>query len=180
MPRTFLCLVSGNLIVVVGAGVLGFLAPDLGRERHIALAMFALLVSCLIQVVTFTYFSVGGKMLAQALHLGHLELTPLMEAKDLKRSAMRSLAVVFAAVVIVTATGAAHWRSSSSANLHLAAAGAAILAHLAAWYRQYALIVRHSELLALTLTAYAAARETRRAAAAPHTAPPELVAGRRR
>jgi len=43
------------------------------RDRHILLAVFSLLLSCFIQVLVFTYLTITGKVIAQAVHLARLD-----------------------------------------------------------------------------------------------------------
>lgn len=158
MPRTFACLALANLLVLVGTAAVGIARLDPGGERHVALAVFTLLVSCLIQVVTFTYFVVTGKMLAQALHLGGMDLAPLDEAKRLKRNAMRWLAAVVVGIILVTATGATHWRERGLSTWHFGVAGVMLLVHASALFGQFQLVARNAALVERVLREYAVRR----------------------
>lgn len=158
MPRTFACLAVANLLVLVGTAALGLAHLDPSGDRHVVLAVFTLLICCLVQVVTFTYFVVTGKMLAQALHLGGLDLAPLAEAKRLKRNAMRWLAAVVTGIILVTATGAAHWRDQGYSTWHFGAGCVVILVHASALYAQFLLVARNAALVGKVLREYAAQR----------------------
>ncbi len=160
MPRTFACLAVANLLVLVGTAALGLARLDPGGDRHVVLAVFSLLVCCLVQVVTFTYFVVTGKMLAQALHLGGLDLAPLAEAKRLKRNAMRWLAAVVVGMVLVTATGATHWRERGVSTWHFVAGCVVILVQASALFGQFLLVARNAALVEKVLREYAAQRRS--------------------
>lgn len=166
MPRLFSCLATGHLIVMVGVLALGMYAAEVAASRHVALAVFALLLSCFIQVLTFTYLTVTGKMIAQAVHLGGLGPEPIEEVKRLKRAMARQLALLFTTIVVVTATGANLWRVEGGGRWHLAAAAVVFVAHTFAYYREFALVCANSRLVARTLAAYDARKVEGRAATA--------------
>ena len=94
MPRVFLSLCAANLICFIGAATAGIFISHFGQDRHILLAVFGLLLSCAIQVLAFTYFTVSGKVIVQAVHLGGLEPHPLMRVKAFKRSMTHWLGLV--------------------------------------------------------------------------------------
>jgi len=160
MPRVFACLAVGELLVLGGAAALGMLAPKVAVPRHVALAVFALLLSCLIQTATFTYFTISGKTMAQAVHLGGLDLACLNDVQRLKRSFTYLLAAVVGAVVVVTATGAMHWQGRGEGWAHLLTAFGALVVHAGGLVRQYLLVGRQSMLLEETLYAYRLRRPT--------------------
>jgi len=170
MPRIFVCSAIGELIVLIGAGVLAFLRLDPHADRHILLAVFSLILTCLIQVMAFTYLTVTGKTIAQAVHLAALDTGALKDAKRIKQSLARHLALLILAVVFVTASGANVWRVGGGRTMHLAAAFAVLLAHVFVLSRQYALIVANADLLNRTLAEYARRRAERSAGARPATA----------
>lgn len=154
MPRIFACLCIGNLIVLVGTGAIALLPLDATPDRHVLLAVFTLLVTCLTQVIVFTYFTVTSKMIRQATHLGGLDLEPIHCAQRFKRSVARHLAVLVGFILLVTASGADHWYSGEKVLLHFIAAGLLLLVYLFVSFRQYALVVENAALLARTLLAY--------------------------
>ncbi len=161
MPRVFVGLAIGNVVVLLLAAATGRHAADSASERHVLLAVFSLLLSCLIQVALLTYLSVAGKIVVQALHLGHLDLTPLADVRRLKRTMTSLIAVVLAGVVFVTATGATTWRTEDKSALHVAAAGALLAVHLGALFRQYRLVVEMASILKRVLRAYNENRASR-------------------
>jgi len=154
MPRIFSGLVAGNLVLVVAAAALGFVDPAPTPDRHVLLAVVALLFTCLIQVLAFTYLIVTGKVITQAVHLGRLDAGLLAQAKDLKRRLLRTLGLLVLAVVIVTATGAAAWRSGDPRTYHLPATLFFLTAHVWACVRQWEVVAHNARLLQATLDAY--------------------------
>jgi hypothetical protein len=159
MPRIFGCLGAANLILLVSTALAGFLDPAPAADRHVLLAVFTLLLTCLVQVLAFTYLIVTGKVLAQAVHLGRLDTAAVNRAKELKRFATRTLACVVVGAVIVTATGAAAWRGGDPHLYHLPASIAFV--GVLAWglFRQYDLVCRNARLLEQTLASYSARKE---------------------
>lgn len=158
MVRVFVWLAIGNLGVLVAVFVLGITSDAAAVERHIALAVFALLLSCLIQVVVFTYFTVTGKMIAQAVHLGGLGFEPVTLSKERKRRITRLMAALIGAVVVLTATGALHWRGDHSGPWHLATAMLAIGIHVYVYFGEFGLIAENAASLERTMSMYNAAK----------------------
>ena len=154
MPRTFACLAIGDLIVLIGTGVAGVLRLFSTPDVHIALGVFSLLVSCLIQVLVSTYLTVSGKVIAQAVHLGKLDADPLRRLAQRKRTNTRLVAAVVVSIVLVTATGASHWRARVWSIWHFGSALALLGAHLLALAWQYLLVADNSADLEATLAAY--------------------------
>ena len=158
MPRVFACLAIANVLLLIASGGMGFFAPKLGVERHVLLSVLALLFSCFVQIVAFTYLTVTGKMIGQAVHLGRLDTSILATAKTYKRGVTRCLAVVFAAVIFVTATGAVGWRSGGATVWHDTAAGLVLVAHVGVLWKQYEVVFLNSQLVERTLKEYERAR----------------------
>ncbi len=158
MPRIFACLVTGQLIVLLAAAVFGLLRAQESVEQHIVLAVFALLLSCLIQVTAFTYLTITGKMIAQAVHLGPLSSDSIHEAAGLKRSMTRAVAAMVLTMVLVTATGAYQWREGGSLPFHFPAACLAFAVHVGAGSFQFTLVARNASLLRSVLTEYSGRR----------------------
>lgn len=154
MPRIFVAFVTGHLLVLMGVAGLGLLDPAPAPTRHVTLAVFALLLSCLLHVMVFMYLTVTGKVIVQAVHLGGLDLAPVYEAKRLKARFIRILAAVVAALVLVTATGAYQWREGVSSYVHFSAASGFFLVHFLAAYLEFDLICRNKALLNRVLRTY--------------------------
>lgn len=154
MPRIFAAFVTGHLLVLMGVAGLGLLDPSPDPTRHIALALFALLLSCLLQVTVFMYLAVTGKIIVQAVHLGDGNLEPVYEAKRLKARFMRMLAAVVGAILFITATGAYQWREGVSSYVHLVAASVFLLVHFVTAYLEFALIGRNAALMNRVLGSY--------------------------
>ena len=89
MARIFSSFVVAQLILFAVSAAIGVFGSGEHTSRHVLLAILALLLSCLTQVGLFTYFTVTGKMVVQAVHLGRLERGPLVRVTLLKRSVTR-------------------------------------------------------------------------------------------
>ncbi|MEK6676195.1 MAG: hypothetical protein AABZ47_11155 [Planctomycetota bacterium] len=160
MPRIFLCMGFGQLVVVLAAFVLGMLHSPATVTRHVALGVFALLLSCLVQVIVFTYFTVTGKMVAQALHLGRFDLAPLFEVKRLKRIMTVAMACGIASILCVAITGGNHWRTAAGANAHFVTVLVAFCVQVWAFYRQYGAVCGNFVIVRTVLEEYAAMRRS--------------------
>jgi hypothetical protein len=158
MPRVFASLAAANVLLLVASGTVGLFDTGPGAERHVLLAVLTLLLSCFVQVVTFTYLTVTGKMIGQAVHLARLDPAILTLVRAYKKTMTRSLAVVFLAVVFVTATGASGWRLGGATLWHRFAAMVVLVAHLWAFLREYEVVVANARLLDQTLKNYETAR----------------------
>ncbi len=158
MPRIFASLALAQLLLTAMAGGLGLAHLDPEADRHTLLAVLALLLGCLIQVVAVTYLSVSGKMLAQASHFGGLGLDAVHRFASLKRRLMRWLAVATVLLVVLAATGGYHWRTRAIATGHLLIACAALAGHLLAYAKQYVVLKEASSTLEGVLDAYRRAR----------------------
>lgn len=145
---------AANLICLLGTAGLGLGVGWGGSDRHVVLAVFSALLSCLLQVLVFTYFTISGKVIAQAVHLAGLELAPIERCKALKRGITYSLAGIFASLVLVTATGAGAWRAGEFSVTHFAAAGLTIAVHLYVWVGEYKLIAAQATVMSETLDRY--------------------------
>ena len=160
MPRVFTGLAIANLILFAGTAGLGLVGGPAARpDRHILLAVVSLLITCFVQVVVFTYFTVTGKLIVQALQLGHSDLAPLHTAKKSKRSVTRWLGAVGLAVVLVTATGGTHWRSQDAGAIHMAAAAWLVFITTLALAAQFRLVAQNAAMLKLTMEAYVRQRD---------------------
>lgn len=144
MPRVFGCIAVAHAILLAATGTLGLLAKGAHTQRHVVLAVFTLVLGCLLQIVVFMYFAVSGKMMRQAIHLGRLDSSPLLETDRRKRGVTFILAAFVGSIVLVTATGASHWRSGQSATLHLVAAWVAAAVQLCGWILEFRLVSAHS------------------------------------
>jgi len=164
MPRIVVCLAIAELILLVLTAALGVGASTLSTDRHILMALFALVLSCGIQVVIFTYFTITGKMIAQALHLGELELSPLASVKSFKKSITRLLGLVVLGNIVATATGAAQWTAGGRTTWHFAAACGLVLIHGYTFYREVALVSENARLMDGVMSDYTARRNASRCA----------------
>lgn len=154
MTRVFTGLALGNLLVLLATGAWGMLNPDPTPDRHVLLAVFSLLLTAFVQVLTFTYFTVTGKVVAQAVHLAGHDRAALAGVKRLKRSVSHYLAVMLLAVVVVTVSGAAHWRTNELSTLHLLCGGGFLPIACAVLVREYALVVANARLMTAAMETY--------------------------
>ena len=165
MPRIHAWLSLSLLIVLVGVAGVGWLAPGASSQRHVALAIFTLLLSCFIQVLGFTYLTVTAKVVAQMVHLGRLETSYVRCCQQIKKRFSRALGVLALCIVLVTATGAARWSGWGDGTWHLLAGFAAVAAHIWAMAMQYALVSENAALLTEVTAAYANQKAVFKAAA---------------
>jgi len=161
MPRFFACLAVANTLLLIASAAVGLFTTEFGADRHVLLAVLTLLFSCFVQVVTFTYFTVTGKMIGQAVHLARLDAGIIDTVKSYKRTITRSLAVVFMAVVFVTATGAAGWRLGSATLWHQIGAILVAAAHVWVFVREYEIVFLNTKLVDKTLSEYEQVRKDR-------------------
>lgn len=160
MPLVFACLAISEILLVLGAGLLGFLRGPATTDQHMLMGLLALLVACLIQIVVFTYLTVTGKMIVQAVHLGRLGLDPLYAAKRLKKRMTRLLAAGTLPVVLVAMTAGLHWRTGRHGTWHFATAAVLLAVHAGVFFAQYNAIVENGQLLSRTLDAYTRKRDS--------------------
>ncbi len=157
MPTAFAWMAVANAFILVGTAALGLLAETVLPERHILLAVFTLVITCLVQTVFFMYFAVTGKLMNQAVGLSDLDNAPLVRSRELKSRAMRWLGVVVVAVVVSGITGAARWHGAADHDgsyLHILTASLAVGTICVGFYQEYDLTVRNSRLLSGVLSEY--------------------------
>lgn len=154
MPRIFASLAIAECILLAGTGVIGIFANSIGTGRHIVLAVFTLILSCLIQVLAFTYLTVTGKVIVQAVHLGDLSMEKIDQAKKLKRSWTLFLAIIIFLVVLVTASGSQWFHQGEWHLVHVVSAIALFVAHVVVFYLEYDVIFRNAILMSQTLESY--------------------------
>ena len=155
MPRVFAGLAVGNLLVLAATTVLGFLAGAVDSAHHLALGIFSLLLTCLIQVLAFTYLTVTFKMMTQAIHIGQFPTDPLIQAKSLKKKMARCLGAVFTGILLVTATGAMNWRDGSNDWFHLVTGVSLVVMLLFVSIQEFTIMVRNAALVDAVMRRYA-------------------------
>lgn len=141
-------------MVMLAVACLGLFQVGDNPNRHVALAVFLLLLTCLLQVLVFVYLNVTGKMIAQAVHLRELDFTPVEEARRLKFRFTRIMGTVIGATVLITATGAYQWREGLSLYYHFPSAFIFLAVHVASSYLEYVLICENRALLEEVLRRY--------------------------
>lgn len=159
MPRVFVFLSICNFLALLLSAALGYLGMDPAAESHVLMAVGSLLFVCFVQVAAFTYCGVAGKLTAQALHLGRFDLAPLRNVRRIKSKMIGQIGLLIFTVVIVTATGATHWRSASLVTVHLGSTCVLFLVFARVSYREYSLLCEMSTLVAKTVAAYTQQRK---------------------
>lgn len=154
MHRIFSALAISEVLLLLGTAALGFLKIDPQAERHVLLAVMALLLSCLIQVLAFTFLTVTGKSIVQAVHLGHLDPEPIIEVKRFKRQLTFCLAGLVCLILIVVATGASQWALRRSGTAHMVSAAALLVLHGVVLAREYFILRKNESLLEQTMELY--------------------------
>jgi len=153
MARIFASFAIADLVLLVLTALLGLLAPEGRPDRHVLMAVIALLVSCLTQVLAFTYLTVSGKVLAQAVHFGALPDASLQQTKRLKQAFARCLGLLVVSLVPVIATGASAWRGGR-VEFHWLAVTITFALHGVALVRQYRLIATNEVVVGGVLQEY--------------------------
>lgn len=161
MSRVFAGLAIGNVLVLVGAGAFGWFKPDPVPDRHILLGVFGLLISLFVQVLTFTYFTVTGKIVLQAVHLAGHDPQAVAAVARLKRSMTHHLMVLVLGIVVMTVSGAVQWRTGNTASLHLLSGLAFLPLVCAVLVGEYGLIVQNRVVLDEATQAYESWRRSR-------------------
>jgi len=169
MIRVFAGLAVANFLLLLASGGMGLWRGLV--DRHVLLAVLTLVLSCFVQVVVFTYFTVTGKLIAQAVNLGKLEVDAIQQARRLKRRVTFWVGGVALASAALSASGALHWRHASLGSLHLVTALTVIAVHVLAFYREIQLIVENKTLIESTMGDFALAQKSTIEASAPFAAP---------
>lgn len=154
MSRVFSGLAIGNVLVIAGAGALGLLSPDDSPDRHVLLSVFALLVCAFVQVLTFTYFTVTGKIVLQSVHLAGYDSDAAVEVTRIKRSMSYHLLAVMLGALVLTVSGAAHWRTGVSSTIHVLTAVGFLPLLCAVFAGEYGLIIRNRRVVDAATRAY--------------------------
>ncbi|MFQ5461816.1 MAG: hypothetical protein ACE5E5_04225 [Phycisphaerae bacterium] len=165
MRQVFIGLSVSNVFLLLGTFLLG-LRPERfgGADRHILLAVLTCMLTCLVQVVVFTFLSVSGRLISQAVHLGTLPPTPIETIRGLKRRTGRCLAGLALLLVLAVASGAAHWRSGAYAWPHFLLVSLFLAAHFPVLLLEWQVIDRTRHLVDETMGAYRLARANRQEA----------------
>ena len=161
MPRIFASLALTNLLLFIVSGAIGIWARHWSVDRHVLMSVLALLFGCFVQVVVFTYLTVTGKMIGQAVHLGGLDSSFLQDTKKHKRVVTRCLAAVFLSILLLTATGAAAWRLGQATVWHDVAVGFLLIVHMLVFTREYEIVYLNAKLMTSVLQDYEKARQAK-------------------
>lgn len=155
MNRVFAAAAFADLLLLAGAAVLGAtINGDHRYAQHFSLGLFASLFTALLHVVVFTYFSATGRMISQAVWIGHLDRGPLDSVRDFKSRVIRWVAAGFGSIVVVASLGAVCARDPTWRLWHAAASILAITVNAVAFYAQHGCIHRNMELMTTVFEAY--------------------------
>lgn len=159
MKRVLGALAVAGLLVLLGAAVLGLaVGDDAAFRRHFALALFAAVLTLLIHVVVFTYFSVTARMISQAVLIGDLDRAALASVRALKRRIAVCVGAAALSIVVVVSFGALIESDYSWHWWHLGAAAAAIGVNAWAYFVEYDCVFRNGRLIEDVFAAYDAKR----------------------
>ena len=145
MARVFACLALCNVMLLAGTAMAGVLRTGGASDRHILLAVIALIFTCFLQVLAFTYFTVTGKMIAQMIHLARLDNAKLNKVRQFKRSITRWLGLCVMIVVLVAATGGTLWRGGGGSAWHVIAGLSLLGVYFLVVYHEFAAIVMNAQ-----------------------------------
>ncbi len=155
MRRVFIGLASGVLLVLGAAFCVGLFVDGPGRfVQHFALGLLGCLLATLVHVVVFTYFTVTGKAIRQAVALADLQPSALREVRSHKKVIGGCVVIGFLPLVLTVALGAQALRDPAAANLHTAAAAFAIAGNAIAMFVQLRRIGRNDVLLSQVMAQY--------------------------
>lgn len=161
MPRIFVSLSFSSLLLLVTTAFLGFFGWGASSDTHVLLSVITLIVSCLIQTLVLTYFTVTGKMTAQAIQIAGLEPNPIEKMKKLKLKATWLILLLFGSIMFSVITGAIKMRSSVTEYTHLASVGVGLTLHFFVYIREYSMIVENSMIFGKVLFGYESWRESK-------------------
>ncbi len=148
MSRILASLAVADLVLWVGSGVLGFLVhDDGGYARHFILALFTSLLTVFIHAVALTYFSASGRMISQAVFIGHLAGATLDQVRVNKGRVVRWIGVGVSAVVVNVAFGALTARDSTWHVFHVFTSVMGMFANAAAFWVIFGAVCDQSNLM---------------------------------
>ena len=161
MPRIFASLAIATLTLFALSAAIALIDHGSSPDRHVLVAVGSLLMSCFIQVAGFTYLTVTGKVIFQAVHLAGLDPIHLASVRRYKQSFTRCLAFAIVCVVLASASGGATWSSPEALAVHLPAAMGVVIVHVWVYRRQYHLLRLNARLVDTILKAYSDWRDQR-------------------
>ena len=165
MNRVFPAVVFADLLLLTVTAVLGTTVDGTHLfGQHFSLALFTSLLTVLIHVVVFTYFSATGRMISQAVWIGHLDHAPLDRVRHFKARVIRWVAGAVGTIVLVGSLGATCATDPAWRWGHAAAAILAIAINAVAFHIEFGYILQNRELMTTVLDQYDAARASRDAA----------------
>ena len=172
MNRVFAAAAFADILLLTVTAVLGTMVDGTRLfGQHFSLALFASLLTVLIHVVVFTYFSATGRMISQAVYIGHLDHAPIDRVRQFKARVIRWVAASVGTIVLVGSLGATCAGDPAWRWGHTAAALLAITVNTVAFCIEHGYICENRKLMTMVLTAYDAARTASQSAAPEATNP---------
>lgn len=172
MNRVFTAAAFADILLLTVTAVLGTMVDGTRLfGQHFSLALFASLLTVLIHVVVFTYFSATGRMISQAVCIGHLDRAPMELVRHLKGRVIRWVAASVGTIVLVGSLGATCAGDPAWRWGHTAAALLAITVNTVAFCVEHGYILENRKLMTAVLTAYDTARTAPQAVTTATTPP---------
>lgn len=151
MQRSFAILALTDVVLLIGTAVLGMYGAHAPSDeaawtqaylRHFAAAVVAMLFTCFVHVLAFTYFVVFSRMAGDAVAVAGGMRETFDAIVGLKRRAIRWLVLGFGAMLLTGITGVITSRTpfANGVPFHLAAAWLAVAANAMALFGEYGLI----------------------------------------
>lgn len=154
MPRIFISLSVSSMLLLIVTAFIGIFGWGSSSDTHVLLSVITLILSCLIQTLVFTYFTVTCKMSIQAIHIAGMEPFPIEKMKKLKLSMMWLILILFGSILFSVISGALQIRASETGYTHLMAAGIILTLHTFVYIREYSLIDTNSRIVEQVLHGY--------------------------
>lgn len=132
MKPVLLGLFIADLLVLGGAGVLGWLSRDeRGFALHFALGLFAAIYTALMHSIVYIYFIVSGKIVIEAAQRAGMDAQIVRDSKRLKARTFRTLFLGILSAMITAFLGAYVFVAGSTAGAAFDAsrASGALTAH---------------------------------------------------
>lgn len=151
----FVGFAAGILLVQSAALATGpFVQGASGYMTHFALGLFGTMLAAAVHCAVFTYFTVIGKSIRQAVALAKLDDDPLPMFRSLKAGVTRSVVVGLLPNIAAVALGAIVSSRPQHAPWHLAGAVLAVSGNAVAFAWQWRLLAAADGLLGRTMARY--------------------------
>lgn len=139
---------AGNLLLMSITAVAGLVGSEASAwgVRHVLLGVLTGLYTCLVQVITYMYFVVCGKIVGQSVESGRTRADVLHRVLELKRRALRHSAAGIVAILAAVCTGGAAVNILQSPTSHMVVAFSAVIINSIVFIQQFVLIEHNRRL----------------------------------